>query len=135
VIRYRAHVGRSLTKAAAVALTLGMLAAACGGGSGGNKGGSNNSTQTTENDTGLKPVYGGAMTLALEADTTGSVNVIIANDDTIMERPSAELLAEVFPGVEVRGRLTGRETLLSNALARRVLGFEPRHSWRRGLPA
>ena len=72
---------------------------------------------------------------ALEADTTGSVNVIIANDDTIMERPSAELLAEVFPGVEVRGRLTGHETLLSNALARRVLGFEPRHSWRRGLPA
>src|SRR6476619_7451410 len=62
---------------------------------------------------------------ALEADTTGSVNVIIANDDTIMERPSAELLAEVFPGVEVRGLLTGRETLLSNALARRVLGLSP----------
>ncbi|HET9633571.1 MAG TPA: NAD(P)-dependent oxidoreductase [Terrabacter sp.] len=72
---------------------------------------------------------------ALEAETTGSVNVIIANDDTIMERPSAELLAEVFPGVEIRGRLTGHETLLSNALARRVLGFEPRHSWRRGLSA
>jgi nucleoside-diphosphate-sugar epimerase len=72
---------------------------------------------------------------ALEAETTGSVNVIIANDDTIMERPSAELVAEVFPDVEVRGRLTGHETLLSNALARRLLGFEPRHSWRRGLPA
>ncbi|GAA1972812.1 NAD(P)-dependent oxidoreductase [Terrabacter lapilli] len=72
---------------------------------------------------------------ALEAEATGSVNVIIANDDTIMERPSAELLAEVFPGVEIRGRLTGHETLLSNALARQVLGFEPRHSWRRGLSA
>ena len=37
---------------------------------------------------------------ALEADTTGSVNLIIANDDTIMERPSAELMADVFPDVE-----------------------------------
>ncbi len=72
---------------------------------------------------------------ALEADTTGSVNVIIANDDTIMERPSAELVAEVFPDVEVRGRVEGHQTLLSNALARRLIGFEPRHSWRRGLSA
>lgn len=72
---------------------------------------------------------------ALEAETTGSVNVIIANDDTIMERPSAELLAEVFPDVEVRGRLDGHETLLSNALAREVIGFDPKHGWRRGLTA
>jgi nucleoside-diphosphate-sugar epimerase len=72
---------------------------------------------------------------ALEADTTGSVNVIIANDDTIMEIPSAALMQEVFPDVEVRGPLTGHETLLSNALARRLIGFEPQHGWRRGLPA
>ncbi|MEW1953276.1 NAD(P)-dependent oxidoreductase [Terrabacter sp. NPDC080008] len=72
---------------------------------------------------------------ALEAETTGSVNVIIANDDTIMERPSAELLAEVFPDVEVRAALTGRETLLSNALARRLIGFEPRHGWHREIQA
>jgi len=70
--RYRAHVGRSVTKVAAIALALGMVAAACGGGSGGNKGGSsNNSSNNTENDTGLKPKYGGSATLALEADTTG----------------------------------------------------------------
>jgi len=72
---------------------------------------------------------------ALEAATTGSVNLIIANDDTIMERPSAELLAEVFPGVEVRGAVEGHQTLLSNALARRLIGFEPRHGWRQGVPA
>lgn len=72
---------------------------------------------------------------ALEADTTGSVNVIIAADDTIMERPSAELLAEVFPGVEVRGVLDDHETLLSNARAKHVIGFQPRHGWRQGLPA
>src|SRR3954447_18207412 len=72
---------------------------------------------------------------ALEADTTGSVNLIIANDDTIMERTSAELLAEVFPDVEVRGAVEGHQTLLSNALARRLIGFEPRHGWRQGVPA
>ncbi|GAA2038709.1 NAD(P)-dependent oxidoreductase [Terrabacter terrae] len=72
---------------------------------------------------------------ALQADTSGSVNVIIANDDTIMERPSAELLREVFPAVEVRSELKGRETLLSNALARRLIGFGPQHGWRGGIPA
>ncbi|MBC9823656.1 NAD(P)-dependent oxidoreductase [Terrabacter sp. MAHUQ-38] len=72
---------------------------------------------------------------ALEADTTGSVNLIIAGDDTIMERLSADLLAEVFPDVEVRGAPEGHETLLSNARAKRVIGFQPRHGWRQGLPA
>jgi len=72
---------------------------------------------------------------ALEADTSGSVNVIIANDDTIMERSSAELLREVFPSVEVRVELKGHETLLSNTLARRLIGFDPQHGWRGGIPA
>jgi len=72
---------------------------------------------------------------ALEADTTGSVNVIIAGDDTIMERPSAELLSEVFPDVEARGALTEHQSLLSIARPRRLIGFTPRHGWRRGVPA
>ncbi len=67
---------------------------------------------------------------ALEADTTGSVNLIIANDDTLMERTSADLMAEVFPGVELRHELVGHETLLANARARELIGFAPEHSWR-----
>ncbi|HEV2065286.1 MAG TPA: hypothetical protein VGR08_00515, partial [Thermomicrobiales bacterium] len=55
---------------------------------------------------------------------------IIAAADTIMARPSADLLREVFPGVEIRGEFGEFETLLSNRKAREVLGFEPRHSWR-----
>ena len=42
----------------------------------------------------------------------------------------AELLAEQFPGVPVTRALGPNETLLSIDKARRVLGFEPRHSWR-----
>jgi nucleoside-diphosphate-sugar epimerase len=55
---------------------------------------------------------------------------IIANADTVMSRSSAELLAEVFPGVPVRKTLGEHETLLSIDKARRVLGYEPRHTWR-----
>jgi len=55
---------------------------------------------------------------------------IIAAADTVMSRPNAELVAEIFPGVEVRGDLGVNDTLLSIDRARRVLGYEPRHSWR-----
>ncbi|MFX7052464.1 hypothetical protein ABTH91_20735, partial [Acinetobacter baumannii] len=55
---------------------------------------------------------------------------IIAAADTVMTRPDAELVAEVFPDVETRGDLSGTETLLSIEKARRLLGYEPQHSWR-----
>jgi UDP-glucose 4-epimerase len=61
----------------------------------------------------------------------GGVEVfVIANADTVMSRPSAELAAEVYPGVPLRPDLAEHETLLSIAKARRVLGYEPAHSWR-----
>lgn len=71
-----------------------------------------------------------ACRLALEVETTGSQNVIIAAADTIMDTPSAELLAAEFPGVEVRRALGEFETLLAIDGARELLGFEPQHSWR-----
>ncbi len=71
-----------------------------------------------------------AVRRALELDATGMDVFIVANADTVMGRSSADLLAEAFPGVEVRGTLGEHETLLSIDKARRVLGYEPRHSWR-----
>ena len=50
-----------------------------------------------------------------------------------MNRPSAELLAEVSPGVELRGEVGEFETLLSIGKARRLLGYEPGFSWRDAL--
>ena len=44
--------------------------------------------------------------------------------------PSADLVAAEFPGVEVRGDLGEHQTLLSIDKARRLLGYDPRHSWR-----
>ncbi|MFF4809645.1 NAD-dependent epimerase/dehydratase family protein [Micromonospora chersina] len=71
-----------------------------------------------------------AVELALAHDRPGADVFVIANADTVMNRSSAELMAEVYPGVEVRGELGEHETLLSIDKARRVLGYEPRHSWR-----
>ncbi|MHB1063451.1 MAG: NAD-dependent epimerase/dehydratase family protein [Georgenia sp.] len=71
-----------------------------------------------------------AVLRALELDVTGHDVFIIASPDTVMTRPDAELVAEQFPGVPVRGDLGTNDTLLSIDKARRVLGYAPRHSWR-----
>jgi nucleoside-diphosphate-sugar epimerase len=71
-----------------------------------------------------------ACRLALHGGVGGAEAFIVAAGDTVMNRPSRELMAEVYPGVEVRGELAEFETLLSSAKARRLLGYEPRHSWR-----
>ena len=71
-----------------------------------------------------------ACRLALDVPTTGSRNVIIAAADTVMDRPSAELMAEVFPDVPLTRPLIGYETLLAIGGARELLGYDPQHSWR-----
>jgi len=71
-----------------------------------------------------------AVRRALEHQATGTEVFIIANADTVMSRATAELAAEVFPDVPVREDLGRNETLLSIEKARRVLGYEPAHSWR-----
>jgi nucleoside-diphosphate-sugar epimerase len=68
--------------------------------------------------------------LALEADLSGAEAFIIAAADTVMNRPSADLMAEVYPDVELRGSFGEFGTLLSIEKARRVLGYEPAFSWR-----
>src|SRR5690348_15131337 len=71
--------------------------------------------------------------LALEADPStikGNPAFIIAAADTVMNRPSAELLAEVFPGVKLTRDVGEFGTLLAIDRAREVLGFNPEHSWR-----
>jgi len=76
-----------------------------------------------------------ACRLALEVDVGAfagrtSASFIIAAADTVMTQPSADLMRTVFPDVPLRGQITGNDTLLSIEHARRVLGFQPRHSWR-----
>ena len=68
--------------------------------------------------------------LALHCDLPGADVFIVAAADTVMNRPSSELMAEVYPDVELRGEIGEFETLLSIAKARELLRYEPRWSWR-----
>jgi nucleoside-diphosphate-sugar epimerase len=70
-----------------------------------------------------------AVLRALETARPGFESYIIAAADTVMTRPSNDLAAEVFPGVELRP-VEGHATLLSIDKARRLLGYAPEHSWR-----
>ncbi|MEV7757764.1 NAD(P)-dependent oxidoreductase [Microbacterium sp. NPDC089180] len=72
-----------------------------------------------------------AIERALEVAPAGFETFIIAAADTVMTRPNDELVAEVFPGVETR-ELGENTTLLSIDKARRLLGYDPQHSWRDG---
>jgi len=71
-----------------------------------------------------------AVERALAVNLPGFDTFIIAAADTLMERPSVDLAAEEFPGVEFTREVVGTDTLLSIDKARRVLGYNPQHSWR-----
>ena len=79
-----------------------------------------------------------ACRLALEAPAAAvaaSPSFVIAAADTVMNRPSAALLAEVFPGVPLTREVGEFESLLASDRARQVLGYEPKHSWRDHISA
>jgi nucleoside-diphosphate-sugar epimerase len=68
--------------------------------------------------------------LGLEAGIKGAEVFIIAAADTVMNRPSRELLAEIYPGAQLRDGVGEFDSLLAIDKARRMLGFVPQHSWR-----
>jgi len=67
---------------------------------------------------------------ALNAHLTGAHAFVIAADDTILDLPTREALAAVHPDLTVPDSVGEYGTLLSNAAARRAIGFRPRHTWR-----
>jgi nucleoside-diphosphate-sugar epimerase len=79
-----------------------------------------------------------ACRLALEAPgeaVADSPSFVIAAADTVMNRPSAALVAEAFPGVPLQRELGEFESLLSSDRAGQAIGYVPRHSWRDHVPA
>ncbi len=70
-----------------------------------------------------------AVLKALETREPGFEAFIIAAADIALDTPSTELVERFFPGVEYRP-VEGRGTLLSVDKARRMLGYDPQHSWR-----
>jgi nucleoside-diphosphate-sugar epimerase len=71
-----------------------------------------------------------AVRLALDAKLTGAHVFGIANADSVMGRSNGALLDEVYPGAERKRPIEDRESLISIEKARKVLGYEPKYSWR-----
>jgi len=71
-----------------------------------------------------------AFRLALESNLKGAEIFVIANADSVMNRPNEDLLNELYPNVPHKRAFGPNETLLSIEKARRVLGYEPRYTWR-----
>jgi len=72
--------------------------------------------------------------LALEAEI-GAEHFIVAAADTVMNRPSRELMAEVYPAVPYQPTAGDFDTLLSIDKARKLLGYKPHWSWRDHIAA
>ncbi len=74
---------------------------------------------------------------ALLADIGGIPNAetfFVGADDALARRPLADLLPQFVPGSdELAAGLTGTLPAFSNAKARRLLDWAPRHSWRTEL--
>ena len=72
-----------------------------------------------------------AIKLALEKDLFGHHAFIIANNNTVMKKPSKQLVEEVFPGVPYTPLNDDPNvTLLSNEKAKKVLGWKPKFDWK-----
>jgi nucleoside-diphosphate-sugar epimerase len=76
-----------------------------------------------------------AVRLSLQAKLTGAHVFGIANADSVMSRPNGALLDEVYPHAKRRRPVEDHESLISIEKARRVLGYEPRYSWRQHASA
>ena len=75
-----------------------------------------------------------ACRLAIEADGLGSVALNLAADDTSMDMLNSELMRMEFPDVtDIRVPLDNYNTLLSNAKAKKLLGWQPAHFWRNNV--
>jgi len=66
----------------------------------------------------------------IEADMSGAEAFIIAAADTVLNRPSRELMAEVYPSVPIREIEGEYGSLLSTTKARKLLGYVLQYSWR-----
>lgn len=70
-----------------------------------------------------------AFAKAIDYDVRGKDEFFIVNDETVMRTPTEELLNAYFPDIEHRKKFEGNEVIISNAKAKRVLGFQPKHRW------
>ena len=69
----------------------------------------------------------------LKTDGLGYEVFNVSNDDMSVGITSDEVIAQFYEGVEVRRKMRPDETFYANDKAKRMLGFQPKHSWREVL--
>jgi nucleoside-diphosphate-sugar epimerase len=68
--------------------------------------------------------------LALEDETLENEAFFITADDALAREPLAGLLPRFFPGTEeMAAGLTGAAPAVVSTKAKRLLGYQPHHSW------
>ena len=68
--------------------------------------------------------------LALENDTLEHETFFITADEALAREPLATLFTRYHPGTEEMAKgLTGTTPAVTSAKAKRLLGYQPRHSW------
>jgi hypothetical protein len=69
--------------------------------------------------------------LAVERPINGHVALLVPNDDTSVAEPLCELLPRLYPQIgSMVKSFTGTRPAVSNVLAKQILGWQPRYSWR-----
>jgi nucleoside-diphosphate-sugar epimerase len=76
-----------------------------------------------------------AIRLSLEAKLKGAHVFGIANSDSVMSRANDALLDKVYPKAKRKRAFKPNESLISIDKAREVLGYKPRHQWRKNVAA
>lgn len=66
----------------------------------------------------------------LQTDGLGYEVFNVSNDDHSVALTSAELIERYYQGVPIKGEIGETETFFANAKAKRMLGYQPQHSWR-----
>lgn len=66
----------------------------------------------------------------LQVDGLGYQVFNVSNDTHSVGEPTQDLIADFYDGVPVTRAIGEHETFYSNAKARDLLGFRPRHDWR-----
>ena len=68
--------------------------------------------------------------LALEADFGGHEAFFINGEDTAADEPTESLIKREYPEAEIRTPMPGNATAISVEKAKRLLGWEPKATWR-----
>jgi nucleoside-diphosphate-sugar epimerase len=72
-----------------------------------------------------------AFRLAVERPVSGANPLFVVADDSNAAEPLSTLLPKLLPAIgDMSKHLTGTQSGVSNAQAKRVLGWQPQHSWR-----